>query len=192
MRARASSGRRELRGILVKALQILGSGEVTSHQQMRHRRFLAALALTVGVASDALSPIRSAARAEELLWATQAGGADHDQGNSVATTERGDSYVTGFFQGPMITLSQGEPNEITLTAGDAVICSLPSTTATAHFSGSHKSVATTWGPGRLGTLPPPRHRGHRARRQLRGRVVLRHGDLRPGRAQRDHPHRGGA
>jgi hypothetical protein len=33
-----------------------------------------------------------------LVWATQAGGADNvDQGHGIATTERGDSYVTGFF-----------------------------------------------------------------------------------------------
>jgi hypothetical protein len=96
-----------------------------SDQQTRHRRLLAALTLAVGVVSGALPPIGSAARAQELLWATQAG-ADNsnmssDEGLGIATTERGGySYVTGFFRGTATfgeaTFGEGEPNETTLTS----------------------------------------------------------------------------
>ena len=50
-----------------------------------------------------------------LLWAIQAGGTDSDQGLGIATTERGDSYVTGYFGGTA-TFGQDEPNETTLTS----------------------------------------------------------------------------
>jgi hypothetical protein len=98
---------------------------MTSDQQTRHRRLLAALALAVGVVSGALPPIGSAARAQELLWATQAG-ADNsnmssDEGLGIATTERGGySYVTGFSRGTATfgeaIFGEGEPNETTLTS----------------------------------------------------------------------------
>jgi predicted regulator of Ras-like GTPase activity (Roadblock/LC7/MglB family) len=85
----------------------------------QHRRFLTSLALAVGLALCALPPVGSAARAQALQWATQAGGESSDAGSDIATTERGDSYVTGSFE-DTATFGQGEPNQTILTAaGDA-------------------------------------------------------------------------
>jgi hypothetical protein len=50
-----------------------------------------------------------------LLWATQVGGDLSDEGFGIATTKRGDSYVTGYFSGTA-TFGPGEPNETQLTA----------------------------------------------------------------------------
>jgi len=50
-----------------------------------------------------------------LLWATKAGGVGADEGLDIATTQGGDSYVTGFFRGTA-TFGEGEPNETTLTS----------------------------------------------------------------------------
>jgi hypothetical protein len=61
---------------------------MASQKQTQHRRLLAALALAGGVAAGALPLIGSAARAQELLWATQAGGAENSSGSGIATTER--------------------------------------------------------------------------------------------------------
>ena len=82
----------------------------------RYRR-LVVLALAVGVTSGALLPTGSTAQAQALLWATQAGGAGIiDEGLGIATTERGDSYVTGFFNQGTTTFGEDEPNETTLTS----------------------------------------------------------------------------
>jgi hypothetical protein len=50
-----------------------------------------------------------------LLWATSAGGTSAEVGFSIATTPRGESYVTGAFEGTA-TFGQGEPNQTTLTS----------------------------------------------------------------------------
>jgi hypothetical protein len=49
-----------------------------------------------------------------LLWATRVGGSFAFR-LGIATTERGDSYVTGLFGGTA-TFGQGEPNETALTS----------------------------------------------------------------------------
>ena len=60
-----------------------------------------------------ISSLPSTIATDALLWATQAGGTG-DEGLGIATTERGDSYVTGYFSGTA-TFGAGEPNETTLT-----------------------------------------------------------------------------
>jgi hypothetical protein len=48
-----------------------------------------------------------------LHWATSAGGSLQEQGHSIATDRRGNSYVTGFFNGTA-TFGAGEANETVL------------------------------------------------------------------------------
>jgi hypothetical protein len=55
------------------------------------------------------------AHAQELEWATSAGGADGDAGSGIATDPRGNSYVTGVFSGTA-TFGAGEANETVLEA----------------------------------------------------------------------------
>ena len=50
-----------------------------------------------------------------FLWVTQAVGSRGASEVSIATTNRGDSYVTGYFSGT-VTFGQGEPNQTTLTS----------------------------------------------------------------------------
>ena len=85
----------------------------------RRRLLLAALALAAGVASGAVPPMGSAASAQDLLWATRAGGTSDDEGRGIATTARGDSYVTGVFRGTA-TFGPGDANETTLTAAGSI------------------------------------------------------------------------
>jgi hypothetical protein len=82
---------------------------MTIYSQTQFRMFLVSLVLAAAVI-----PIGSGARSQELLWATQAGGSGNDQGRGIATTARGDSYVTGLFAGTA-TFGQ-EPNQTSLTA----------------------------------------------------------------------------
>jgi Thrombospondin type 3 repeat/Beta-propeller repeat len=72
---------------------------------------LAALVICFGTAAQELA-------AQELEWATSAGGPDlrgGDQGFSIAADSVGNSYVTGEF-GDTTTFGAGEANETTLTA----------------------------------------------------------------------------
>jgi hypothetical protein len=86
---------------------------------MRRRRLLASLALAMGVAAGVQLPIGSAARAQALQWATQAGGDSSDEGSAIATSLDGDSYVTGSFEGTA-TFGEGGPHQTTLAAaGDS-------------------------------------------------------------------------
>jgi hypothetical protein len=55
------------------------------------------------------------AHAQELDWSTSADGSGFDLGKGIATTPRGNSYVTGRFSGTAI-FGPGEPNETTLTS----------------------------------------------------------------------------
>ena len=74
------------------------------------RRYIRPAALAVlGIVT--FTPV---ALGQTLEWATSAGGINSDRGLGIATTERGDSYVTGLFEGTA-TFGQGEPNETTLT-----------------------------------------------------------------------------
>ena len=83
---------------------------------------LALVSLLLVSMSGYTGTMGSPARAQALLWATQAGGTSIDEGLGIATTERGDSYVTGFFNQGTATFGQGEPNETTLTsAGGSAI-----------------------------------------------------------------------
>lgn len=50
-----------------------------------------------------------------LLWARRAGGMGNDEGFGIATTPRGEVYVTGRFIGTAV-FGPGEPNQTTLTA----------------------------------------------------------------------------
>jgi hypothetical protein len=73
--------------------------------------------LTLG-ATATFGPVITAgsgANAQELDWATSAGGAMADQGNGIATDPRGNGYVTGQFAGTA-TFGAGEANETVLTA----------------------------------------------------------------------------
>ena len=73
------------------------------------RWFHGALAL---VASMAWSAGHLAA--QDLDWATRAGGTDFEQGQAIATDGAGNSYVTGHFSGTA-TFGAGEANETVLT-----------------------------------------------------------------------------
>jgi hypothetical protein len=53
------------------------------------------------------------ARDGTLVWVSSASGPDTEQGNGIATDPRGNSYVTGSFQGTA-TFGAGEANETTL------------------------------------------------------------------------------
>jgi hypothetical protein len=53
------------------------------------------------------------ARDGTLVWVSSASGPDTEQGNGIATDPRGNSYVTGSFQGTA-TFVAGEANETTL------------------------------------------------------------------------------
>jgi hypothetical protein len=57
----------------------------------------------------------SLAKAQELEWATRAGGASSDEGFGIATDQRGNTYVAGQFQGNA-TFGMGEANETSLRA----------------------------------------------------------------------------
>lgn len=72
-------------------------------------------ALTLGVALSAATAAVSSAAAEELQWATQAGGTGGDFGFGIATDGPGNSYVTGAFSSTT-TFGAGEDNETELTA----------------------------------------------------------------------------
>src|ERR671918_422077 len=96
------------------AANISGAKEMTIYPQTQFRTFVVLLALTAGV--GAALPIGSGAQSQELLWATQAGGPSGGIGAfGIATSARGDSFVTGAFAG-MATFGAGEPNETILTA----------------------------------------------------------------------------
>jgi hypothetical protein len=82
---------------------------MTNHQQTVHRWLFAALALAAGVASGVVLPMGSAARAQALEWVRRAGGTGLDRGRGIAVTARGESYVTGRFQGTA-TFGPGEAN----------------------------------------------------------------------------------
>jgi hypothetical protein len=75
--------------------------------------------ITLTSAGDSDIFIAKYARDGALLWAIQAGGTDIDEGRDIATTERGDSYLTGFFTGTA-TFGQDEPNETTLTSAGSL------------------------------------------------------------------------
>ena len=145
---------------------------------------LALVSLLLVSMSGYTDTMGSPARAQALLWATQAGGTSIDEGLGIATTERGDSYVTGFFNQGTATFGKGEPNETTLTsAGGSAI----------FVAKYDRDGALLWATpaGGAGSDLGRGIASHRARRQLRDRAFLGHGDLRQGRAQRDHPHHGG-
>jgi Beta-propeller repeat len=74
------------------------------------------MSLTLGVAvtSGLVIAAGSGARAQELSWATSAGGESSDGGGDVATDPHGNSYVTGSFEGTA-TFGAGEPNEAVLS-----------------------------------------------------------------------------
>jgi hypothetical protein len=55
------------------------------------------------------------AHAQELDWSTSADGSGFDLGKGIATTPRGESYVTGDFTGTAI-FGEGEPDVTTLTS----------------------------------------------------------------------------
>jgi Beta-propeller repeat len=74
------------------------------------------MSLTLGLAvtSGFVIEAGSGARAQELDWATSAGGESSDGGGDVATDPRGNSYVTGSFSGTA-TFGAGETNETVLS-----------------------------------------------------------------------------
>jgi hypothetical protein len=79
------------------------------------RSVAAALTLSAGVALSAVTAAVSSATAQELEWATSAGGGSHDYALGIATDPRGNSYVTGSFSGTA-TFGAGEANETVLTS----------------------------------------------------------------------------
>jgi hypothetical protein len=83
----------------------------------RARSLAAALTWGAGVALGAVTGAVSSATAQELEWATRAGGASAnriDQGLGIATDPSGNSYVTGIFAGTA-TFGDGEDNETELS-----------------------------------------------------------------------------
>ena len=156
---------------------------MTSTTHVRARSLIAGLTLGAAVAFSAVAAAVSSATAQELDWATRAGGGNGDIGVGIATSARGDSYVTGVFT-DTATFGQGEPNETTLTS----IYGRPG-----YLRGQVRARrrAAVGHPGRrLRLRRGLRHRDQRARRQLRDRELRWHGDLWRGRAQRDQPHLG--
>ena len=77
--------------------------------------------LTATGSSDRISDIFVAKYGPDgaLQWATQAGGSAQDFGVGIATSARGDSYVTGNFAGTA-TFGEGEPNETSLTSAGSI------------------------------------------------------------------------
>jgi hypothetical protein len=69
--------------------------------------------LGAGVALGAVTAAGPSATAQELEWATRAGGADSDVGAGIATDSAGNSYVTGDFEGAA-TFGAGGDNETVL------------------------------------------------------------------------------
>ena len=61
----------------------------------------------------------SVAKAQELEWATSAGGANSEAGYAIAADLRGNSYVTGLFTSPA-TFGAGKSNETVLEEGFGV------------------------------------------------------------------------
>lgn len=55
-------------------------------------------------------------QAQELEWATSAGGIGSDGGDAIATDQRRNSSVTGSFRGTA-TFGAGEANETVLSSG---------------------------------------------------------------------------
>jgi hypothetical protein len=111
----------------------MGVKEMTNHWQTRFRAFLASLALTAGVAVGAVIPIGPAAQSQELQWATQANGTIIAEGRGIATTARGDSYVTGTFFGT-VTFGQGEPNETKPSTGWPMLLAAAAKPGAGHWS----------------------------------------------------------
>ena len=100
---------------------------------------------------------------------------------SIATSARGDSYVTGFFQGTAI-FGEGEPNETTLTAaGDEPTSSWPSTAPTARCCGPLRPAAPS--DEETGIATTARGDSY-VTGEFKGTAIFGRG-----RAQRDHPHR---
>ena len=69
----------------------------------------------VGIALLVSAASVGVAHAQQLTWVTPAGGADNDDGWSVAADASGDSYVTGRFRA-IATFGRGEVRETTLAA----------------------------------------------------------------------------
>ena len=122
----------------------------------------------------------SAAQAQALLWATQAGGTDNDQGTAsrppraATATSSGCSSWHGDLRGGRAHRDHPSPPR---AKSRYLRCQV-----------RPRRRAAVGHPGRRHRpRRRHRHRDHGARRQLRHRVLRWHGDLRRGRAQRDHP-----
>jgi predicted Rdx family selenoprotein len=87
----------------------------TAASKARLQALLASLALGWGTTLILLSGLGCGAHAQDLEWAVRAGGTGDDIARSIATTPRGESYVTGSFS-RTATFGPGEPNETTLTS----------------------------------------------------------------------------
>jgi hypothetical protein len=87
-------------------------------EHVRARSLAAVLALGAAVALSAVTSAVCPATAQELVWATSAGGDSQDSARAIAADLLGDSYVTGHFSGTA-TFGAGQANETVLEAGDS-------------------------------------------------------------------------
>ena len=129
------------------------------------------------IALGVVTTIASVAGAQELGWATSAGGEGSDGGGDVATDPSGNSFVTGFFEGAA-TFGAGEANETVLfdAGSQDVFVAKYAKDGTLQWATSAGGSAFDLG---------HRHRDGPPRQQLRDRLLLGHGDVRSGRSQRD-------
>ena len=90
---------------------------MTLTKYVRARSLIAGLTLGAAVAFSAVAAAVSSATAQELEWATRAGGPNFENifAGSIATDGSGSAIVTGDFSSQTVTFGRGEPYETTLT-----------------------------------------------------------------------------